>query len=238
MKNIVDPNSAVPLYKQILNILMDKINSGEYKTGERLPSENRLMQEYSVSRITIRTALNELVDDGILSRVQGKGTYVAEPKEQYRANDQVGFSRSCYMDGKKPSSKLIKIEYCYPSKSQMEFFRISEKEKIICTRRLRYVNDVPTLIETNHYPAEMDFLFTENLEGSLFELMNNKYNIHIANSIRTLEICYPTKEEMELLNLDKNVALILFKDKHYDKCGMPLWLSKQVYCSEHMKFYL
>lgn len=238
MSSKVDPNSAVPLYKQIIDILMERINSGQYVVEDKLPSEVMLMQEFSVSRITIRNAITEMVEDGILYKVQGKGTFVSKPKEQYRANDQVGFTRSCYLDGKEPSTKLISAEYVYPSMKQILFFGVSDKEKIIRTKRLRFVNEIPTLIETNFYPPEMDFLLTENLEGSLYELMNNKYDIHIASSIRTLEICYSTKDEQELLKLNKSMPLLLFRDKHFDKNGKALWMSKQVYCSEHLKFYL
>ena len=235
---IINPNSAVPMYKQILKIIENRIADGTYKSGDKIPPEIELMEEFNVSRITIRAALKDLIDDEVLFRVQGKGTYVAQPKEQYRANDQIGFTRSCYLDGKIPSTKLLSIKKVLPTKKQLSFFGGVESDPIIETIRLRYVNDIPTLIETNHYPISMSFLFHENLEQSLFELMNNKYNIHIASSIRTLEICYATKEESKLLMINENSPLILFKDMHRDKNGNALWLSKQVYCTDHLKFYL
>ena len=237
MSQLINPNSVVPMYKQVLNILNEKISSGELKPGDKLPSEAALIKEYGVSRITIRAAITELVEEGILARSQGKGTFVSEPKTSYRANDLVGFSKACIMEGKTPSTKVLSVELVYPTQKQMNYFGIAENEKLICTKRLRYVNDNPTLIEINHYPSRFSFLLEENLEGSLFDLLQNKYHIQIVNDMRSLEICYPTKEEMGLLNLKKSTPLLLFKDNQKDASGNPLFLSKQLYNTEHLKFY-
>lgn len=236
MATVVNPNSAVPMYKQVFTIISDWIASGELKPGDRIPSEAELIEEFGVSRITVRSAIAELVEDGVLTRSQGKGTFVAAPKSVYKANDLVGFSRSCILAGKTPSTKLISIEYVLPMAKQSEFFRIPDTENIICTKRLRSVDGVPTMFEVNYYPAKFSFLFEENLEGSLFEIFQ-KHNLEIVNKVRTLETCFPTKEECELLNLSKNTPLLLFKDTQADPADNPLFLSKQLYNTEYLKFY-
>lgn len=232
----INHNSAIPMYKQVLNILSDQIAAGELAPGDRIPSEAELIDQFGVSRITVRAAISELVEDGVLTRSQGKGTFVAAPKSVYKANDLVGFSRSCILAGKTPFTKLISIEYVLPAAKHTEFFKISDTEKIICTKRLRYVDDVPTMLEINHYPAKCAFLFEENLEGSLFEIFQ-KRGIQIVNKVRTLETCFPTKEACELLQLPKNTPLLLFRDTQTDAGGHPLFLSKQLYNTEHLKFY-
>lgn len=236
MASLVNPNSVVPMYKQILKILSDRIASGVWGPGEKLPPENALMQEFGVSRITVRAAIEELTDSGILVRSQGKGTFVASPKSTYRANDLIGFTRSCLLAGKVPTTKLIKREWAYPNQSDMEFLSIPETERIIYTERLRFVDGNPTLIEVNHCSPELSFLFDENLEGSLFDVLE-KHGISIENRHRSLEICYATKDEANLLNVEKNKPLILFRDEQFDQNGRPLYLSKQVYNTDHMKFY-
>jgi len=236
MSELINPNSAIPMYKQVSHILSDRITTGELKPGSRIPSEAALINEFGISRITVRAAISELVEDGILTRSQGKGTFVASPKSVYRANDLVGFSRSCILAGKTPSTKLISIEYVLPSAKHMEFFQITDTEKIICTKRLRYVDDCPTMLEINHYSSRCSFLFQENLEDSLFEIFRKK-EIQIVNKIRTLETCFPTMEECELLNLKKSTPLLLFRDTQTDSADYPLFLSKQLYNTEHLKFY-
>ena len=74
MSTVINPNSIIPMYKQVLNILNEKISNGELKPGDKLPSEADLMHQFGVSRITIRGAISELVEDGRLARSQGIGS--------------------------------------------------------------------------------------------------------------------------------------------------------------------
>ena len=236
MTKLVNPNSVVPMYKQILKLLSDRIAGGVWGPGEKLPPESALMQEFGVSRITVRAAIEELTDNGVLVRSQGKGTFVASPKSTYKANDITGFTRSCKLAGKVPTSRLIKREWIYPNQTDMEFLGIPEQQHIIYTERLRFVDGNPTLIEVNHFSPELDFLFEEDLEGSLFEVLE-KHGISIENRHRSLEICYATKDEASLLEVEKNKPLILFRDEQFDQDGKPVYLSKQIYNTDHMKFY-
>ncbi len=238
MQEIINPNSNIPMYTQVKNILFKKIQNEKLKPEDKLPSEAELMKNFKVSRITIRAAIAELVEEGILIRVQGKGTFVASPKSLYQADDTHGFSYSCLQAGKIPSTKLVSKELIYPNSHDIEFLGVQETEKIICIKRLRFVDNKPTMVETNHYPIAFSFLLNENLEGSLLELLSEKYNIHVDKNIRTIEICKPTKEEATLLEVKFNTPLLLFKDKQKDINDNPLFTSKQVYYTERLKFYL
>ena len=80
MSSAINPNSAVPLYKQIANVIAQDIKDGKYNYGDRLPSELTLKDTFGVSRITIRAAISELMEEGLLVRSQGKGTFIAQPK--------------------------------------------------------------------------------------------------------------------------------------------------------------
>ena len=88
----INPDSMIPMYKQIVNLLNEKIEKGELKPGDKLPSEAELMEAYSVSRITIRSAISELEEDGLVIRSRGKGTFIASKKAMYSADDTVGFT--------------------------------------------------------------------------------------------------------------------------------------------------
>ena len=237
MSTIIDHNSCVPMYKQVLTVLNEKIARGEFRPGDKLPSESDLMNYFGVSRITVRAALSELVEDGLLTRVQGKGTFVAPQKTTYPAMDLPGFNRCCTLAGKRPSTKLLEMGWCYPSEKQAQFWGISSQEKIIYSKRLRYMDGVPTMIEINHYPPQLSFLLNEDLNGSLFEIFN-RYSYQYKVSERTLEICLATPEEAKQLLVKSNTPLLLFRDTHYDIDENPSFFSKQIYNSESTKFYL
>ncbi len=236
MSTLINPNSIIPMYKQVLNIISEKIANGELKPGDKLPSESDLMHEYGVSRITIRGAISELVEDGILARSQGKGTFVALPKATHPANDSIGFNRSCILAGKTPSTKLLSIDWIYPSQKHMKFWGLSANDKIICSKRLRYVDGTPTMIEVNYYSAYFSFLFEEDLNQSLFGILK-KHNYQFNVTERTVETCFANSEECKLLKVKPNTPLLLFRDTHQDIDGKPSFLSKQLYNTQHLKFY-
>ena len=88
--NNINPDSMIPMYKQIVNLLNEKIEKGELEPGDKLPSEAELMEAYSVSRITIRSAISELEEDGLVIRSRGKGHLLHLKKAMYSADDTVG----------------------------------------------------------------------------------------------------------------------------------------------------
>lgn len=236
-EQVIKHNIVVPLYKQIASIIINRIKNNELKYGEKIPSETELANEFNVSRITIRSAISDLVENGIVERRQGKGTFVCEPKGIYQANDEYGFSRSCLNAGKKPKTELLKLEYTLPPPSVKDFLNLQEDELILHSCRLRYVDNVPTLIEKNYYPHSLSFLLKEDLNTSLYSILH-KHNISVVTKNRYLDVSKATKEEADLLGIKPGSPLLLFTDELLDSNGNPLYYSKQLYCAERLKFYL
>ena len=79
-------------------------------------------------------------------RSRGKGTFVASRKALYSVDDQIGFTHSCFQEGKVPRTEVLSVSWIYPTRADVEFFGMDEDETILCTKRLRYVDDVPTMI--------------------------------------------------------------------------------------------
>lgn len=233
----INPDSMIPMYKQIINILGEQIESGRLNPGDKLPSEAELMKQYQVSRITIRAAISELEEDGRVVRSRGKGTFVASKKELYSVDDRIGFTHSCQQEGKKATTEVLEVSWIYPTLYDAEFFGIEEDVTILCTKRLRSVEGIPTMIETNHYTSRFSFLETEDMNQSLYDILQ-KHKISVEKGIRTLEVVNANSQEANLLKIKKGDALLLFTDKHYDEKGNPLFISKQVYCTERLKFYI
>lgn len=236
--NTVSPNSEIALYKQLALIIESNIKSNELKQGDKLPSELEFMKQYQVSRVTVRAALKSLEEEGLLTRSHGRGTFVAAPKSYYCANDIVGFTKTYSLIGKKVETILLKQRMVEPSKNIQKILGTAQDEQVLMTERLRSVDGSPMCIETNYYGSRLNCLLYENLEGSLFELLNQKYNIAVKHKVRTVSVCRADSYESKILNINHNVPLLLFKDQLVDAEDQLLYFSKQVYYTDNVEFYI
>src|SRR4051794_27153720 len=105
----LDRSSATPIYVQLANLLRAKIEAGDWKPGERIPSENELTQTFGIARMTGRQVLEQLVDEGLLFRVPGKGTFVAQPKIDTRSPAYVGIREQLEAMGYATSTHLLEM---------------------------------------------------------------------------------------------------------------------------------
>ena len=119
----LDGQASTPLYHQLYLILRDKIASGEYAPGTRIPTENELIKTYGVSRITVRNAINQLANERMLVKTAGKGTFASMPKiERSMDGSRIwGFSESVKRDGATPSAKLISVSYGQATEEEAVF---------------------------------------------------------------------------------------------------------------------
>ena len=111
----LDNTISTPLFQQLAATLRAAIDAGEYPPGSRLPTENELCERYSVSRVTVRKALDELSQGEFLVRKPGKGTFVAEKKIQRKLDGVLSYTNMCYMMGYQPGAKTIKITLEQPT---------------------------------------------------------------------------------------------------------------------------
>lgn len=98
--NELDPQSIVPLYKQLKDLLLQEIKEGIYKANQKIPTELELSEKYQISRMTVRKALAELVEEGVLAKKQGKGTFVQEEKMTEDLSSPNSFTNLCKRNGK------------------------------------------------------------------------------------------------------------------------------------------
>lgn len=234
---MVEANSVVPLYKQIVRALSDSIANGTYRPGDKLPTEAELIEQFGVSRITVRSAIKEMEDAGLVERARGKGTFVSSDTQMYAADDRESFTHSCQLAGKQASSRVLAMGWDFPSLRDAKFLGVDDTQKVLRSRRLRLVDDKPTMLETNSYSAVLSFLEHESLEDSLMAVLDRQ-GIKMGPNMRTLEVCYASELEAAYLNVELDSPLLLFVDRRYTPSGEPLFISRQVYCTERLKFYL
>ena len=112
-----------------------------------------MSSDYGVSRITIRKALELLVDEGILVRRQRVGTFVSDKKISRSLNSYMGFSQSCELEGNKPGTQFLSAELVKAKPSDIKTLHLEDEDKVIRIRRLRYCNDVPVIVEETPFYA-------------------------------------------------------------------------------------
>lgn len=148
-------NRAMPLYHQVEQLIRFRVSKGEYQPGQQIPSENELCQELGVSRITVREALRELVNEKILRRVQGKGTFVAPPQPSgLPPIKYVGFIDEIYERVRKLSVKTVEMSEAPATDEVRRILGLgAEVTTITRIKRLRYTGDEPFSFTINYLPT-------------------------------------------------------------------------------------
>src|SRR5919202_2889223 len=180
----LDRASPVHLYHQLKLILRSKIENGEWKPGDQIPTEEELCERYRVSRITVKQAINGLVAEGLLYRQQGKGTFVATPKIEQGPERLTSFSEQMQQRGLRPGGTLLNRRVIPASKKVAEQLKLELGAPVIQIQRLRLADDEPMGIQTAHIPlSRCPQLLEEELgQQSLYKLLA-QYGIHLVSAM-------------------------------------------------------
>ncbi len=229
--------SIIPLYRQLADRIQNDIVNTTNDLSLPIPSEQELMKMYSVSRVTVRKAVEELVKEGILSKIHGKGTFITKSHSFYPLGHGEGFTRSCIIRGVTPSTFLLKCDVVAASEEDRAFFNIDEDEPVFMIQRLRCGDDEPCILETLYFPRSYEFLRNDNLEESLYGLLKEKYHIFPQKGHKWIEIHHASAEEAQIMNSQANTAMILMHESITDQKGMPLHTSMLIFSSS-FRFYM
>ena len=145
---------GLPLYLQLSSLFRRCISSGLLKPGDQLPSESELCRHFEISRSTVRQALKELEEQGLILRRQGLGSFVAEPKLYRRSENIYSFTSEATAMGRKPGSRLLSFEIIRPSGDVRKLMEIGDESvEVYRFTRIRLVDELPLMLETSYYPC-------------------------------------------------------------------------------------
>ena len=240
---MIEHESAVPLYQQIENDIKDKIIRGEYQAGQMLPSESKFCELYQVSRVTIRNAISDLVEQGILIRKHGKGTFVENQKIPSNLITFSGFTTICRENNIKINTHILCVRRQEASMYDIRALKLKEGEDIVYIKRIRYADGHPVIIEHVHLPyKEYSFLLNEDLEDrSLYKTIEQHMGSNPENYCHTkicLEASAATPEEALFLKLQPGNPLFILKEEIISDSGQPIHWTKQIMSGNYFKFYL
>lgn len=230
--------SAVPLYVQIAESLMSRIQSGELSPGDRLPPERALSEMLGVNRLTLRRALRVLAGEGLLLRRQGKGTYIARPKIERHAGRLVSFTRGMQRRGYTPGAKIVSFTRTAADASLSEELQLPISAPVYLIHRLRTLNREPVLLERYTIPAgPFPDLQRFDLESrSLYEVFEQEYGIAVRRARQSLEPVSATEYEARLLEVDPGAPLMLERRVSFDDKGNPVEHGKDLYRGDRFRF--
>lgn len=237
---MLNREAAEPLYAQIHNILMDRINSGQYKVNTMIPSESSLCAEFGVSRMTLRSVITQMVQAGLLYRIQGKGTFVAEPKITTDSIMYVGIREQLEQQGYEVQTVVKDIQLINATTTIAKKMEINIGEPVYKLKRVRYVKDIPLSLHISYIPKK----YCADLEKHDFQneqlcvILNQNYKLARKSVTETLESVVANAEESALLKIKKGDPLLLLCDKIYDVYGNVYEYSTVVFRGDRMKVRL
>ncbi|MBQ7867636.1 MAG: GntR family transcriptional regulator [Clostridia bacterium] len=221
----LEKKSQSPLYQQLMQRLKNDITAGVYPSGARIPSEQVLCDTYGVSRVTVRKAMLDLVQEGLLVRRQGKGTFVADERIQRDLHNITSFSEACRQMGHTASAHLISSEVCAATGEDREKLGLSDGEQVLEVCRLRLCDDEPVMLEINRFPARYDFLRTAETD-SLYDLLRENGLIP-ESAVHDISLGHATPFVSRHLGCQPGDALLLLDELVLNQHGEPLHLSRQ-----------
>lgn len=226
MQDKLEKKSQSPLYKQLMVRLKNDITAGVYPAGGRIPSEQVLCDAYGVSRVTVRKALLDLVQEGMLVRRQGKGTFVADERIQRDLHQITSFSDACRQMGHQPGSRLISVQMQEADADDVERLGVAPDSQVVCMCRLRLCDGEPVMLEINHFPEAFVPLMEQDMSGSLYAILRQMGAVP-TSATHDISLGHATPMVSRHLATEQGEALLVLDELVLDQHGDPLHLSRQ-----------
>ncbi|WP_233559088.1 GntR family transcriptional regulator [Micromonospora radicis] len=203
----------MPLYAQLGDILRERIASGEWAPGSKIPSENELNTMYGLSRMTVRQVLNRLVDEDLLYRVQGKGTFVAHRKISTRSPAYLGIREQLEQQGYATRTVVLGIDVVEPPQSVAERLDLPVTDRVVRIRRLRFVDDQPISLHESYIPEQRarDLVTAELSERQLCVVLEEDFGLAMSFIAETLVSVPAPRAEAAQLDVSPGAPLLLLE---------------------------
>lgn len=225
----------IPIYIKVKEDILEKIKSGEYAPGKKIPSERELSDIYGVSRMTARQAISALVNEGSVKRKQGSGTYVIAP--QFSQRNVRSFTETLKDQGYEPSTKVIEFSRVHHIKQVSEALDYPIESYFYKLKRLRYGNQLPMALETVYFPVEKcPGLESFKEDDSLYSVLSKRFGYSIQQVSYDVDACISNRMMMKHFEIEKQVALLKISGINYIEHMEPLLYEESYYRPDLYKY--
>ena len=235
----LDHESPMPLYHQIKNILMQRLQKKIWNPGELIPTEQELMKEFEVSRTTLRQAINELVNDGLLEKMQGKGTIVKKINLVGSLGKLTGFAEEVMEKGHQPHSKLLRAEFRSDVFIEKKKLNVPEDGKVLIIERIRFADGIPIALERTSWPESIgEILMKHDLDDALYYQILEDEGIILQRAAETISAVNATPYDADLLGVNGGQALLEMERLSFGIDDNPIEYTKTKYRSDRYHYHV
>ncbi|MDF7637644.1 GntR family transcriptional regulator [Leuconostocaceae bacterium ESL0958] len=229
---------TIPRYIEIHNEIRQRIAAGEWGVNKRLPAERELAESFHVSRMTLRQAIQTLVDEGILERRVGSGTYVAEKKVSERALGVTSFTELMKKAGREAQTVTVSYKITSPSVSEMEHLQLQPEDEVLVMERLRLGDEEPILLEQTTLPVKLVNDFTRSdLTESLYATLIAA-GIQPGRAEQRVTATLATERQAAFLQIKRGDPVLSVRQLSYDQEDRPFEYVRSFYAGERFEFEL
>lgn len=231
------------IYETIYQDLKKKIEENVFAYQELLPSENTLVQQYNCSRNTLRRAVSQLVTNGYVQTMQGKGVRnIYRPSEQtaFTIGEIETFKESAIRNGKTASTKVLLFTELTISEKQAAVTGFSAGACVYYLQRIHYLDDLPLIINHNYFLKEAVLGLTKEIaEASIYHYLENELHMTIVNSKRviTVEKITEIDEKYLHLNIEDYNCMAVVSSQTYNSDGVMFEYTQSRHRPDYFRFY-
>jgi GntR family transcriptional regulator len=235
----IDRASKVPIYHQLCEILRARILRGEWKPGDMIPTESELMAEYSVSRTVLRQALDTLVNEGLIYRQQGRGTFVSHPTLEQAMTHIISFTEDMLRRGFSPGTQVL-VSGLIPAPADIaERLGVCPGEQLARIKRLRLADGEPLSIEDAHFVHRYcpGILNADYASTSLRRTLETQYGIRLVSAKQTIRAVAASSEIAALLAIPAHAPLLFIERVSAMQQGVPFEFLRISYRGDRYTLY-
>lgn len=240
LRTSIDRSSALPFYVQLKDALVEQIEEGHWRPGDKIPGEVDLCRLFGVSRTVVRQALNDMAYDGIVVREKGRGTFVSEPKISSRSlvHSLAGFYQDMVERGLTPHDEVLEQSMEPASKKVASYLKLEPMTPIIKLTRLRFIQDEPTVLVTSYLPYELcrELINADLSRQSLYAYLEQEYGLSIARGRRRIDAVGANVHEAGLFRIEKGSPLLMLDSVSYLADGTPLEYFHGLFRGDRLRF--
>jgi len=233
----INKNSPLPLYYQLKESILEAIKNEEIVVGEKIPSERELAEYHNISRMTVKKAVDILVNNDYLIKKQGRGTFVSNYKESYSISPLLSFTKEMEKKGLNYKNKILNFSKIKDKKIAKKL-NLKENDEFFKIERLRLIENKPFLLEKTYLSTKkIADLKKEDLKtNSLFKLIKNKYNIKLKNAEAEIEAVILNDQVAKKMKVKEGMLGLYFEQISRDENDEIIEYTSAYYRNDNYKF--